>query len=77
MSFILTSYHDPYVINGLLEGSAGVFALLAPQLFFWGVKNNPHANLIARWWASAVVAIGVTSLLVSTRTWFILTNTRG
>lgn len=74
MSFILEKYTDPFVINGLLEGSAGVFALLLPQFFFYGTERNPHATYIARWWAAAVMAIGLTSLLVATRTCYILTN---
>lgn len=68
MSFILNNYTDLYVINGLVEASAGVFALLLPGVFFWGSERNPHALLLARWWASSVIAIGLISLLVSTRT---------
>jgi hypothetical protein len=68
MASIVSNYMDLYVQNGLVELSAGVVALLLPQLMFPGSKSVPHAHLLARWWASAVVAIGIISLLFSTRT---------
>lgn len=68
MSFFLKNIADLYVQNGLTEGGFGLVALVAPALMFPGVGANPSAKLIARWWASAVICIGATSLLVSTCT---------
>lgn len=68
MAFIIRNYMDLYVQNGVVELGAGLAAFLLPNLFFPHTKTNPHATMIARWWSAAVIGLGLTSLLVSTRT---------
>lgn len=68
MASILANYTDVFVQNGLVEAGAGLVAFALPDLFFPNSKPFPHATFIARWWASAVIGLGISSLLVSTCT---------